>query len=286
MATRGSDLVFHFWRGLLKVLRSQEFEAEVRRELGDVEAYRRRYLSGPTATQICDHLFLDEQGVHEYADVLTQDVVAFSTVSHRLDDRYRRVAGYPDPWGVAPDGVDLGLFTPAAPRSQAGPVRVGWAGNSLWNAGTVDVKGLATILRPAIEQLRSTGIDVVGHFQDRATRMRPHREMPDFFREIDIFVCASATEGTPNTVLEAMACGVPVVATDVGVVPEVFGPLQRRFMLRERSVTAVSDAIAVLAGDPELRMALREENLQRIGARDWAVVAGTWQRFFEDCLNR
>lgn len=285
MATRGSDLVFHFWRGALRTMRSREFLAEVHRELGDVEEYQRRYLSMPTATQICDHLCLSESDIEEFAPVLASDVVSYSTTSQRLNRQYSRITAYPAPWGVAPDGVDLDLFTPAPAATAQGPVRVGWAGNSLWNAGVVDVKGLATVLRPAMQMLRSEGVDVVARYQDRAVAMRAHREMPDYYRQLDIFVCASSTEGSPNTVLEAMACGVPVVSTDVGVVPEVFGPLQRRFLLRERSVKAMKDAIGVLAADPDLRAAIRDENLERVRDRDWAVVAGTWLRFFKDCLN-
>ncbi len=285
MATRGSDLVFHFWRGALLTMRSREFLAEVHRELGDVEEYRRRYLSMPTATQICDHLSLSASDVEEFAPVLVNDVVTYSTTSERLNRHYSRITAYPTPWGVAPDGVDLDLFTPAPAAVAQGPVRVGWAGNSLWNAGLFDVKGLAAVLRPAMQMLRSEGIDVVGRYQDRAVAMRAHREMPDYYRQLDIFVCASSMEGTPNTVLEAMACGVPVVSTDVGVVPEVFGPLQRRFLLRERSVKAMKDAIGLLVDDPDLRAAIRDENLDHIRHRGWAVVAGTWRRFFQDCLN-
>ena len=84
MATRGSDLVFHFWRGLLRELHSTQFAADVRRELGDVGEYRRRDLGSPTATQICDHLFLSEQEVAGFTEVFAEDVVAYSTVSQRL----------------------------------------------------------------------------------------------------------------------------------------------------------------------------------------------------------
>ena len=57
--------------------------------------------------------------------------------------------------------------------------------------------------------------------------MIAHEDMPEYYNGIDIYVCTSRTEGTPNTVLEAMACGVPVISTDVGIVPEVFGEKQK-----------------------------------------------------------
>lgn len=284
MVTAAADLTFYFWRGFLRDMQTPQFEAEVRRELGDYPEYARRYLSGRVATQICDHLFLDDEEMAQFAPVLTE-CVNYSTLSQRLYDVYSDHAGYPDPWGVLPVGVDLDLYSPTTQRAVGSALVVGWSGNSLWN-GAGDTKGLRSILEPAIAALRSAGVDVAAAFQDRAVSQILSRErMPDYYRGLDVFVCASSSEGTPNTVLEAMACGLPVVSTDVGVVREVFGPLQRQFILPERTVGAMQEALATLANDPDLRAALREENLRQIRGRDWSLVASQWRDFFADCLE-
>jgi glycosyltransferase involved in cell wall biosynthesis len=80
-----------------------------------------------------------------------------------------------------------------------------------------------------------------------------------------------------------MACGLPIVSTNVGIVPEAFGPLQSRFIV-QRSVDAFAEALRTLIGDETLRDELKAENLASIQAWDWAKRAAAIGKFFDGVL--
>ena len=163
---------------------------------------------------------------------------------------------------------------------------VGWVGNSQWAASLGDKKGVHTVLIPAIEQLRAEGLPLRLELADRQVGFIPHDRMVHYYATIDLYICTSEIEGTPNPVLEAMACGVPVVTTDVGVVPEVFGPAQSAFILSERSVECLVAALRRLLADPALFGQLSTENLERISQWTWRSKTDKFDRFFTAVLEQ
>ena len=236
---------------------------------------------------VCDHLFLGEQDIDSFRPLYWLSD-GYCVVSPMLFDIYERISDYPKPSAVIVNGVDMTLYHPAEPQKpRNSPIKIGWVGNSSWGVGQglTDAKGLMTIVRPAIETLRGEGIEVDLLAIDRVERWRAREEVAALYPDMDIYVCASSMEGTPNTVLEAMASGVPVVSTRVGIVPYIFGPLQQRFIV-ERSIEAFVDALRQICADRELRTRLAQENLRQITVHSWESRAPLWRGFFADVIRQ
>lgn len=77
----------------------------------------------------------------------------------------------------------------------------------------------------------------------------------DFLRKIDVLVLPSHTEGTPNSIVEAMSQGIPVVATAVGGIPDMLGR-DAGLLVPVGDERALADAMLRLAGDPDLRASM------------------------------
>jgi glycosyltransferase involved in cell wall biosynthesis len=100
--------------------------------------------------------------------------------------------------------------------------------------------------RAAIEEsVRAAGLqDVVkmpGHVND----------VSGYYRMADLMVISSVSEGSPNVLLEAMAAGVPVVATAVGGIPEIARDQEQALLVPPRDPAAMARAIDVLLSSPE-----------------------------------
>jgi glycosyltransferase involved in cell wall biosynthesis len=63
----------------------------------------------------------------------------------------------------------------------------------------------------------------------------PHKDIPDILNCADVLVMASYTEGMPTVILEALACGLPVVSTDVGDIGNIINNEKLGFLVKERN---------------------------------------------------
>jgi glycosyltransferase involved in cell wall biosynthesis len=77
-------------------------------------------------------------------------------------------------------------------------------------------------------------------------------DIAELMSGFDVFALPSIAEGTPVTILEAMACGLPVVASRVGGIPEVVEHQATGLLVPPSDATALADALAMYLQDPQL----------------------------------
>jgi glycosyltransferase involved in cell wall biosynthesis len=103
----------------------------------------------------------------------------------------------------------------------------------------------------------------------------------------DVFVLPSLSEGCPVVVLEASACGVPVIATGVGGVPDLVDNGNTGIVVKPRSVAELSQAILQMMGNPDLRSEMGRKGRERIEQRfTWDTTCSKLEEFYSELIER
>ena len=112
-------------------------------------------------------------------------------------------------------------------------------------------------------------------------------DVPELMQAMDVFVLPSLGEGISNTILEAMACGLPVIATDVGGNPELVMPNKTGTLVPPGDAEQMAQALLTYVGDPariaQEGGAARAEVEARFSMQ--AMVAG-YMRVYDDIMAR
>jgi glycosyltransferase involved in cell wall biosynthesis len=158
---------------------------------------------------------------------------------------------------VVPYGVDLQTFAPPALRRPAGTFKVIYAGQ------LTQRKGISYLLRGYRKFHRAdTRLTLVGNVVGSSTPLQPYAQLcthlphqtrpalAQHYRESHVFVLPTLVEGMPLVVLEAMACGLPVIVTANGPAGIVRDGIDG-YIIPERSDDAVRDKLELLYRDRE-----------------------------------
>ncbi|MGI8656815.1 MAG: glycosyltransferase family 4 protein [Pyrinomonadaceae bacterium] len=115
--------------------------------------------------------------------------------------------------------------------------------------GFLKIAGVGSQRQMALAQAEAAGIAHRCDFLGAYTGMK---EKSAFMRSLDVFVLPSLTEGTPNGIVEAMACGLPVIASAIGGVADMVTP-ETGLLVAPGEPKALADAMNRLAADRDLR---------------------------------
>ncbi len=197
---------------------------------------------------------------------------AVITVCQALKDRLCEIGAAPDRITVLRNGVDLQLFHPQdrdAPR-----LKYGVTGKVALSVGHLIARKAHDLVIRAVAGMPDVTLLIAGEGPERgalialaaslgiAGRVRflgqvAPGALAEIYAAADVLVLASSREGWANVLLEAMASGTPVVATNVNGTPEVIADPRLGVLVEERSAPALARAIRALREKAPDRAAVR-----------------------------
>jgi glycosyltransferase involved in cell wall biosynthesis len=105
----------------------------------------------------------------------------------------------------------------------------------------------------------SDKIDFLNRFLSKLSNVKviilgwlSHENIPEVLNSLKLLVIPSYSEGLPNTLLEAMACGTPVLATSVGAIPDIIKDNENGFLLRSNDPRHIAEKIVEILNKPEI----------------------------------
>ncbi len=183
------------------------------------------------------------------------------TVSHALKEKLIKLGVEPDRVQVLRNGVDLDFFAPVDRDSSRKNFNLKRC--TLLSVGNlIELKGHHLIIE-AMQDLPVFDLLIVGGGPDLSkltnlintlglsNRIQllgtlSQSQLVEVYSAADVLILASSREGLANVLLESMACGTPVVATNVGGTPEVIKKPEAGVLIKERTAKGIVDAVTTL----------------------------------------
>jgi glycosyltransferase involved in cell wall biosynthesis len=194
------------------------------------------------------------------------------TVCAALKEELVRLGVPPERVRTLRNGVDLEVFKPIDPQQAKDTLGVN--GPVLASVGSLIArKGHDLVIR-ALEHLPEVTLLIAGQGPEKAALARlaaalgvekrvrflgsvPHERLSEIYSAADALVLASSREGWPNVLLESMACGTPVIASNVWGAPEIIKAPEAGVLLPDRTASAIVSAAGALLAAPPPREATR-----------------------------
>ncbi|RSL28966.1 glycosyltransferase family 1 protein [Salibacterium salarium] len=170
--------------------------------------------------------------------------------------------------------VDTDRFhpTPKQKKGNKKEIVIGWAGNN-----TRSVKNHTTLYQPIVKNLQKDS-NITFVEANRSSRV-PLKDMPAFYNSLDLLLITSSNEGGPNPALEANACGVPVLSTNVGFVKKITSPNGKFLILDSDRPDDFIKKIKFLKENHDVLQKLKRE------ARENIISHWTVEKTIDDWLH-
>ena len=190
-----------------------------------------------------------------------------TAVSHFTAEMVRTELKYNRPIKVIYNGIDTGQFSPSKKTQHSG-MRVLFSGNPTKRKGFQWLPSIAMKLNHGIAINFTAGLwpNNASVKADNIKRLGQIslENMPSVYQSHDIFLSPTVREGFGLSVAEAMACGLPVVASNCSAIPELVDHDKGGFLCPVGDVDAFAEKINILADSPRLRKEMGEYNRAKV----------------------
>ena len=220
-----------------------------------------------------------------------------STVSeHSKRDMVRFYGLRPERIHVVPEGVNTSLFRPLADPEGLAKWRAGVFGSDVpfivYVGKPTERRNLSALIRAFAllkknkgipHKLLLVGTDLPGtspfRYVIEELRLRSeviilgyvnHKEMVLVYNAADLLVYPSSYEGFGMPVLEAMACGTPVIALDNTAFPEFAGGIAH--LLKDAQIDTLKEGIEAVLSNPDWRAKMFQDGPKRAASYDWHII--------------
>lgn len=188
---------------------------------------------------------------------------------------------------VVPNGVDLSTFQPIADKQKARlilglPSEISillFAANSIQKNVWKDYLTMQAAIKIVAERLDNQRVLFIALGEEASTQhlgnaeirfvpyQRDPKVMAQYYQAADIYIHAARADTFPNVVLEALACGTPIVATAVGGIPEQVEDGNTGFLVPQGQSKLMADRIMMLLADTDLRNRMGKQAAAVAGKR-------------------
>ncbi len=230
------------------------------------------------------------------------------TVSYKLKEKTELISDKLNNISVINNGADPGKFYPMLKEIAKRKLEIKENGKIILFVGDLKpVKGVKYLIK-AFAQLQrdykndTTALYLIGDGIERGNLealaselhvekkvyflgRKAHDEIPLWMNAADIFVLPSISEGFPTVIPEAMMCGLPVVASNVGGIPEIVVHGQTGFLVMSKESGSLAEYIKLLAEDANLRKKFSQAALDGSIKYTWENNAAEYVKIYEDSVH-
>ncbi len=207
---------------------------------------------------------------------------------------------------VLPNGIDTNTFKGFSKQAIRDTLNVPVGGKIVIFTGRFyPVKGLGYLVeafRTVSQKIPEAELWLVGNGADRESLTQAvakngltgrvrftgevlHQKIPEYLAMADVFALPSLSEGFPLVILEAMALGLPIVASRVRGLPEIITDGENGFLVEPKNSAQLAQKIIQLLENPALRQNISDANKKKSQQYDWERVIDAMETIYSQVLT-